>query len=141
MQHNVVNFPAEIWIQIFYLTADEDIIIQDGLHTVLAELAWYKDGDEWKLRSPQEAMEMLQRSYPMEKVNLFLPRVRPVFCSYTLINRQSFLLVSVGGSWALNAFSYLRDPEKVNSLCAILDSSSSIATIVTSSYSWWIKKI
>ena len=73
MQHKVVDLPAEIWIQIFYLAADEDIIIQHGLPTVLAESAWYKDRDEWKLRSPQEAMEMLQRrSYAMKKVDLYI---------------------------------------------------------------------
>ena len=36
---------------------------------------------------------------------------------------------------------YLRDPEKLNSLCAILDSSSSIATTITSSYGWWTRRI
>lgn len=65
----LVDLPAEIWIQIFYLAADEDIIIQHGLPTILAKSAWYKDGDVWKLRSPQEAMELLQRrSYAMKKV-------------------------------------------------------------------------
>ena len=73
MQQKFIDLPAEIWIQIFYLAADEDIIIQHGLPTVLAESAWYKNGDEWKLRSPQEAMEMLQRrSYAMKKVSLFV---------------------------------------------------------------------
>ena len=73
VQDMAVDLPAEIWIQIFYLAADEDIIIQHGLPTVLAESAWYKDKDEWKLRSPQEAMEMLQRrSYAMKKVNFCL---------------------------------------------------------------------
>lgn len=83
MQHKVVDLPAEIWIQIFYLATDEDIIIQHGLPTVLAESAWYKDrDDEWELRSPQDAMEMLQRrSYAMKKVNLSLPRARLV-CLY-----------------------------------------------------------
>jgi hypothetical protein len=60
MQHKVVDLPA-IWIKIFYLEADEDMIIKHGLPTVLAESAWYKDGDEWKLRSPQEAMEMSRK--------------------------------------------------------------------------------
>ena len=65
----VIDLPAEIWIQIFYLAADEDIIIQHGLPTILAESAWYKDRADWKLRSPQKAMEMLQRrSYAMKKV-------------------------------------------------------------------------
>jgi hypothetical protein len=111
MQHMVVDLPAEIWIQIFYLAADEDIIIQHGLPTVLAESAWYKDGVDWKLRSPQEAMEMLQRrSYAMKKVNLF-PRVW-LSCSFLLIYiRQSFLRVSVGESWALNAFSIVYTSE------------------------------
>ena len=111
MQHKFVDLPAEIWIQIFYLAADEDIIIQHGLPTVMAESAWYKEGDDWKLRSPQEAMEMLQRrSYAMKKVNLpFASCLAP--SSYTLINRQSFLLVSVGGTWALNVFSIVYTSE------------------------------
>ena len=114
MQHMVVDLPAEIWIQIFYLAADEDIIIQHGLPTVLAESAWYKDGVEWKLRSPQEAMEMLQRrSYAMKKVNLPLSSLLGPFVLiiYTLINRQSFLLASVGGIWVLNAFSIVYTSE------------------------------
>jgi hypothetical protein len=69
IQDMVVDLPAEMWIQIFSLAADEDIIIQHGLPTILAESAWYKDGDDWELRSPREAMEMLQRrSYAMKKV-------------------------------------------------------------------------
>ena len=43
----------------------------------------------------------------MKKVNLSLPRAS----SYTFINRQLFLLVNVGGSWALNAFSIVYTSE------------------------------
>jgi len=80
-----VDLPAEILIQIFYLAADEDIIIQPGLPTILAESAWYKDRDDWRLRSPQEAMEMLQRrSYAMKKVNMINISFASVLgqCSY-----------------------------------------------------------
>ena len=94
MQQKFIDLPAEIWIQIFYLAADEDIIIQHGLPTVLAESAWYKNGDEWKLRSPQEAMEMLQRrSYAMKKVSLFrFASCYPlVFCSYYSIGNRFYV--------------------------------------------------
>ncbi|KAF8811655.1 hypothetical protein BYT27DRAFT_7160670 [Phlegmacium glaucopus] len=121
----VVELPAEILIQIFYLATDEDIIIQHGLPTIMAESAWYKGRDNWKLRSPQEAMEMLQRrSYAMKKA-----------------------IVSTCKRWRDLGFEclfhclYLRDPDKLNSLCAILDSSSSIATTINSSYGWWTRRI
>jgi len=66
------DLPAEIWSQIFDLAADEDILFQHGFPTVMAESAWYKDRilDEWRLRSPQEAMNLLQRrSYFTKKVS------------------------------------------------------------------------
>jgi hypothetical protein len=66
MQRKDVNFPAETLIQIFYFAADEDVFVQHGLPTVLAVSAWYKDGDEWKLRSPQEVMEMLRKDEVMQ---------------------------------------------------------------------------
>lgn len=64
------SFPAEIWTQIFDLAADEDVIFQYGLPTTVAESAWYKNGqDKWVLRSPAEALNLVQRrSYKTKKV-------------------------------------------------------------------------
>lgn len=64
------RFPAEIWAQIFDLAADEDVIFQYGLPTTMAESAWYKHGvDQWMLRSPAEALNLVQRrSYKTKKV-------------------------------------------------------------------------
>ena len=60
-----------------------------------------------------------------------------------IINRPLFLLVSVGGSWTSNAFSivYISEIWRKRIYSAILDSSSSLATTVTSSYGWWTKRI
>jgi hypothetical protein len=63
--------PPEIWSQIFDLAADEDILFHPGIPTAMAESAWYKDIiiNEWRLRSPREAMNILQRrSYATKKV-------------------------------------------------------------------------
>jgi hypothetical protein len=62
--------PAEIWTQIFNLAADEDVIFQYGLPTTMAESAWYKSAlNEWVLRSPGEALNLVQmRSYKTKKV-------------------------------------------------------------------------
>ena len=64
------RLPAEIWAQIFDLAADEDVIFQYGLPTTMAESAWYKNGlDQWTLRSPAEAVNLVQRrSYKTKKV-------------------------------------------------------------------------
>jgi hypothetical protein len=68
-----LELPAEIWTQIFDLAADEDILFQPGIPTIMVESAWYKDIiiDQWRLRSPGEAMNLLQRrSYATKKVCL-----------------------------------------------------------------------
>ena len=51
-----------------------------------------------------------------------------------------YFFYSVGGSWTLNAFSIVYISE-IWIYSAILDSSSSLATTVTSSYGWWTKRI
>jgi hypothetical protein len=68
------RFPAEIWTQIFDLAADEDVIFQYGLPTSMAESAWYKNGlDQWLLRSPADALNLVQRrSYKTKKVRYLL---------------------------------------------------------------------
>lgn len=66
------DLPAELWTRIFDLAADEDIILKYGLPTIMAECAWFKNVfGEWTLRSPQEALNLVQRrSYATKKVRL-----------------------------------------------------------------------
>lgn len=75
-----MSLPAEIWTQIFGLAADEDILFQPGFPTSLAESAWCRDywkfrldvndPSEWNLRSPEQALDILQkRSYATKKVS------------------------------------------------------------------------
>ena len=74
------ELPSEIWSQIFDLAADEDILFLPGIPTSMAESAWYRDiiVNEWRLRSPQEAMNMLQRrSYATKKVRSELGILKP----------------------------------------------------------------
>jgi hypothetical protein len=68
--------PAEIWTHIFDLAADEDVIFQYALPTSMAESAWFKNFfGEWGLRSPQEALNLIQRrSYATKKVRIRRPR-------------------------------------------------------------------
>ncbi|KAL0956349.1 hypothetical protein HGRIS_002499 [Hohenbuehelia grisea] len=67
------KLPAELWIKIFDLAADEDVIYQFGLPTMMAQSAWFKNilssgPGGWTLRSPQEALNLLQRrSYATKK--------------------------------------------------------------------------
>lgn len=65
-----MDLPDEVWRQIFDLAADEDIIFQYGLPTVMAESAWFENVfGAWTLRSPQEALNLIQRrSYATKKV-------------------------------------------------------------------------
>ncbi|PPR05316.1 hypothetical protein CVT26_011575 [Gymnopilus dilepis] len=121
------DLPAEIWTQIFDLAADEDLLFQPGIPTGMAESAWVKDrilGD-WRLRSPQEAMNMLQRrSYATKKaIILTCHRWREL------------------GSEFLFRCLYISDPAKLLSLCSILDSSAAATSTITASYGWWTKRI
>jgi hypothetical protein len=71
-QGNVnLDLPSEIWTQIFDLAADEDLIFQYGLPTSMAESAWFKSViEEWALRTPQEALNLIQRrSYATKKAS------------------------------------------------------------------------
>jgi len=64
------ELPAELWTHIFDLAADEDVIFQYGLPTVMAESAWFKTVfSAWALRTPEEALNLIQRrSYATKKV-------------------------------------------------------------------------
>lgn len=73
-----MELPAELWTSIFDLAADEDVIFQYGLPTVMAESAWYMTAfGQWTLRTPQEALNLIQRrSYVTKKVCIhFIPCV------------------------------------------------------------------
>ncbi|KAJ7654671.1 hypothetical protein DFH06DRAFT_1282412 [Mycena polygramma] len=71
------DLPFELWTQVFDLAADvvlgkfadEDVIFQHGLPMTMAESAWFKDFfGEWALRSPQDALGLVQtRSYATKK--------------------------------------------------------------------------
>ncbi|KAF5369014.1 hypothetical protein D9758_002827 [Tetrapyrgos nigripes] len=63
------HLPDELWQQIFDQAADEDVISSYGLPTNMAECVWYRNGfGEWALRTPQEAINLLQRqSYATKK--------------------------------------------------------------------------
>ncbi|KAJ7200156.1 hypothetical protein GGX14DRAFT_660667 [Mycena pura] len=65
----MLDLPAEIWTHVFDIAADEDVIFHHGLPTAMAESAWFKDfHGEWALRSPQDALELIQRrSYGTKK--------------------------------------------------------------------------
>lgn len=64
----MLDLPAEIWTHVFDIAADEDVIFHHGLPTAMAESAWSKDSGEWALRSPQDALELIQRrSYGTKK--------------------------------------------------------------------------
>ncbi|KIK63106.1 hypothetical protein GYMLUDRAFT_72342 [Collybiopsis luxurians FD-317 M1] len=70
-QHNapINTVPPEILTRILGHVCDEDVIFQYALPTVMAEAAWFKNAlDEWALRSPQEAVNTIQRrSYATKK--------------------------------------------------------------------------
>ncbi|KAF9479495.1 hypothetical protein BDN70DRAFT_690771 [Pholiota conissans] len=121
------ELPAEIWTQIFDLAADEDILFQPGIPTVMAESAWYKDRilDQWRLRSPGEALNLLQRrSYATKKAIM-------ATC------RQWRAL----GAEFLFRFLHFSDPMKLISLASIMDSSSTTASTSTASLGWWTRRI
>ncbi|KAF8960422.1 hypothetical protein BDZ97DRAFT_1665771 [Flammula alnicola] len=120
------ELPAEIWTQIFDLAADEDILFQHGIPTVMAESAWFKDIiiGQWRLRSPGEAMNLLQRrSYATKKAIISTCR------------RWREL-----GSEFLFRCLHFSDPVKLISLCSILDSSAAAST-TTASLGWWTRRI
>jgi len=65
----MIDLPDELWIRIFDIAADEDVIFTPWAPTNLAECAWFKNVfNEWALRTPQEALIHLQRrSYQTKK--------------------------------------------------------------------------
>ncbi|KAF5377328.1 hypothetical protein D9757_008007 [Collybiopsis confluens] len=69
----ISQMPAEILTRILGHVCDEDVIFQYGLPTVMAEAAWFKNAlDEWALRSPQEAINTVQRRSYADKKAIML---------------------------------------------------------------------
>lgn len=79
--------PAEIWTRIFDLAADDDILFRPGIPTSLAESAWCQgyyigsggSAPEWKLRSPEQAMDILQKRSFATKQVVLAPLLRQAF--------------------------------------------------------------
>ncbi|KAK2464721.1 hypothetical protein APHAL10511_003297 [Amanita phalloides] len=120
-----LDLPSEIWTQIFDLAADEDLIFQYGLPTSMAESAWFKSFvGEWALRTPQEALNSIQRrSYATKK-------------AITMTCKKWRHL----GSEFLFRTLFFNDPAKLLLVCGALDSSSASST-VSSSLGWWTRRI
>ncbi|KAF8993104.1 hypothetical protein BDQ17DRAFT_1401683 [Cyathus striatus] len=125
-----LSLPAELWLQIIDLAADEDLIFQYTLPNTMAESAWYQkptDG-EWTLRTPHDALVLLQqRSYATKKAiqltcKLFYNIVSPTLFRYLFINY----------------------PTRLFSLCRLLDSSSAPSSNTSSksqSSGWWTRRL
>jgi hypothetical protein len=74
------HLSAELWTQIFDLATNDDILLLTDIPTSLAESVWirndwgiYFGGDaasKWSLRTPEQAMDILQvRGYTTKKVS------------------------------------------------------------------------
>ncbi|KAJ7481336.1 hypothetical protein B0H11DRAFT_2157741 [Mycena galericulata] len=120
------DLPAELWTQVFDLAADEDVILQHGLPTSMAESAWFKDFfGEWALRSPADALNLVQRrSYATKKA----------------IVRTCKKWRALGAEFFFRCL-FFNDPGKLLALCALLDSSSAASTTATNSLGWWTRRI
>ncbi|KAJ6546204.1 hypothetical protein DFH09DRAFT_649296 [Mycena vulgaris] len=120
------DLPAELWAQVFDLAADEDVIFQLGLPTTMAESAWFKNFfGEWALRSPQDALDLVQRrSYATKKA----------------IVRTCKKWRNLGSEFLYRCL-FFNDPARLLTLCGILDSSSAASTTTTASLGWWTRRI
>ena len=135
------ELPSEIWSQIFDLAADEDILFLPGIPTAMAESAWYRDiiVNEWRLRSPREAMNMLQRrSYATKKVRSELCILKPVGLTYFQAIISTCRQWRGAGSEFLFRCLYFSDPAKMISLSTFLDVTSDPEI---TSPSWWTRRI
>ncbi|KAJ7766118.1 hypothetical protein B0H16DRAFT_386555 [Mycena metata] len=120
------DLPSELWTHVFDLAADEDVIFHPGLPTTMAESVWFKDFyGQWKLRTPQDALELVQRrSYMTKKA----------------IVRTCKKWRSLGSEFLFRCL-FFNDPARLLTLCAILDSSSAESTTATASLGWWTRRI
>ena len=65
----MINLPAELWNAIFDIAADEDIIFDHSIPTVMTESTWFNTLEQWQLRTPQGSLHLVQkRSYATKKV-------------------------------------------------------------------------
>ncbi|KAH7873794.1 hypothetical protein F5879DRAFT_944943 [Lentinula edodes] len=124
-----MELPDEILTQIFDLAADEDVIFQYGLPTVMAETAWFQNAlDEWALRSPQEAINIIQRrSYATKKAIMLTCRTWRRL-----------------GSEFLYRCLFFDNPSRLHLLCRILESDVNIKNESEQSsvgLGWWTKRI
>ncbi|KAJ7054352.1 hypothetical protein C8F01DRAFT_1221349 [Mycena amicta] len=121
------DLPAELWIQVFELAADEDVIFQHALPTSMAESAWFKnDVGDWDLRSPQDAIEELERRSYSTKVQAII--------------RTCKKWQSIGFEFLFRSL-FFSKPAHLLERCAALDSSSASATTATHSLGWWTRRI
>ncbi|KAK7052258.1 hypothetical protein R3P38DRAFT_3594848 [Favolaschia claudopus] len=123
----MADLPAELWTQIFDLAADEDVIFHPALPTTMAESVWFKNffGD-WTLRSPQDAIELVQRrSYATKKsIVLTCKRWRDI------------------GAELLFRCLFFTSATRLSALCALLDSTPvSSSSTASHSLGWWTRRI
>ena len=141
---NNLDLPSEIWTQIFDLAADEDLIFQYGLPTSMAESAWFKSVvGEWALRTPQEALNLIQRrSYATKKASHIYVDADDAFSEHGI---QAIIMTCKKwrhlGSEFLFRTLFFNDPTKLLLLSNILDSSSAAASTISSSFGWWTRRI
>ncbi|KAF7300728.1 NTF2 domain-containing protein [Mycena chlorophos] len=120
------SLPPEVWVSIFELASDEDVIFHPALPTCMAESAWHKDeNDDWKLRSPDDAIQQVQRRSYSTKAAII----------QTCKNWRSI------GSEFLFRCLFFDKPGHLLERCAALDASSASATTVTHSLGWWTRRI
>ncbi|KAJ7291765.1 hypothetical protein C8J57DRAFT_1445208 [Mycena rebaudengoi] len=118
------DLPAELWTHVFDLAADEDVIFQYALPSVMAESAWFKNVfGKWMLRSPQDALDLIQRrSYATKKA----------------IVATCKTWRSLGAEFLFRCL-FFNNPARLQTVCVILDSSAS--STKNSSIGWWTRRI
>ncbi|KAF7289975.1 NTF2 domain-containing protein [Mycena indigotica] len=109
---------------IFELAADEDVIFHHALPTSMAESAWFRDvNGTWQLRSPQEAIEEVQRrSYGTKRA----------------IIQTSKKWREIGSQFLFRCL-FFDSPEQLVECHVALE--SYIATTSTQSLGWWTRRI
>ncbi|KIY48402.1 hypothetical protein FISHEDRAFT_43360 [Fistulina hepatica ATCC 64428] len=120
------DLPAEVWKQIFDLAADEDIIFGHGVPTSMVESAWFKNVfNEWTLRTPQEAINQIQRrSYATKKAIISTCRKWKEL-----------------GAEFLYRCLFFDDPSKLHLLCTLMDAGMGTSTTQTQTHCWWTRRI
>ncbi|KAG6852987.1 hypothetical protein C0991_007703 [Blastosporella zonata] len=86
-----MDLPAEIWGHIFDIAADEDVIFQYGLPTMLSESIWVKGyASKWALRRPTDTLNFVQRSsYATKKVIWALDSLPSILCAHVDFESKS----------------------------------------------------